>query len=77
MALGLVLIAASQNAHAYLDPGTGSILMQSILAGIAVAIGVVRAYWFRIRAFFGAGNDEPAQSVPTGDGSPQDSTNGK
>lgn len=36
-------------AFAYLDPGTGSILLQSALAGIAVAIGVVRLYWHRFK----------------------------
>jgi len=38
---------------AYLDPGTGSILLQLILAAI-LAIGVfVRAQWGRIRGLFG------------------------
>lgn len=38
--------------YAYLDPGTGSIILQSILASIAVALGVLRFYWQRFRAFF-------------------------
>lgn len=62
-----ILATASPSAHAYLDPGTGSILLQSLLAGIAVAIGVLRTYWYRIRALFGfKGVDasEPVDNTP-------------
>ena len=48
--LGCTALAAP--CHAYLDPGTGSIILQSILAGIAVAMGVLRPYWYRLKAFF-------------------------
>lgn len=37
--------------YAYLDPGTGSILLQSLLASIAVAMGVLRFHWHSFRAF--------------------------
>ena len=41
------------DAVAYLDPGTGSMLLQVILGGIA-AIGVaIKLYWHRLRAAFG------------------------
>lgn len=46
-------IAFSGAAHAYLDPGTGSILVQSLLAGIAGAVAVVSLYWHRLKTFFG------------------------
>jgi hypothetical protein len=45
--------------HAYLDPGTGSIILQSILAGIAVAMGVLRLYWYRLKAFFSGKSRTP------------------
>ena len=49
-------------AFAYLDPGTGSIVLQSILAAIAVAMGVIRLYWYRLKAFFsGKTSDSEAQ----------------
>ncbi|MEE9158606.1 MAG: hypothetical protein V3U60_09510 [Gammaproteobacteria bacterium] len=41
-------------AHAYLDPGTGSIILQGLLAGIAGAVVVAKLYWQRITAFFSA-----------------------
>lgn len=37
--------------YAYLDPGTGSIILQSLLAGIAVAFGMLRLYWHRLKTF--------------------------
>ena len=48
--LGCTVLATP--AFAYLDPGTGSIVLQSILAAIAVAMGVIRLYWYRLKAFF-------------------------
>jgi len=44
-------LAFSSPAYAYLDPGTGSIILQSILAGIAVAMGMLRLYWHRFKSF--------------------------
>ena len=46
------LVGFSAAANAYLDPGTGSILVQSLLAGIAGAVAVVSVYWHRVKAFF-------------------------
>lgn len=41
------------DAVAYLDPGTGSMLLQVILGGIA-AVGVaIKLYWHKLRAAFG------------------------
>ena len=41
------------DAVAYLDPGTGSMLLQVILGGIA-AIGVaIKLYWHKLRAAMG------------------------
>lgn len=52
-ALSLVLI--TQPAWAYLDPGTGSMLLQVILGGIA-AIGVaLKLFWHKIRVALGLG----------------------
>ncbi len=44
-------IVLAKPSYAYLDPGTGSIILQSLLAGIAVTIGVLRLYWHRCKAF--------------------------
>ena len=44
--------------EAYLDPGTGSMLLQVILGGVA-AVGVaVKLYWHKLRVAFGMGKKE-------------------
>jgi hypothetical protein len=54
----LLLICAlllTPNVWAYLDPGTGSMLLQVVLGGIA-AIGVaVKIFWHRIKLAIGLG----------------------
>jgi hypothetical protein len=51
VAVLLILFAAPVNA--YLDPGTGSMLLQVILGGIA-AIGVaIKLFWHKIRVAIG------------------------
>jgi hypothetical protein len=39
-------------AHAYLDPATGSILLQGLIAGVAGVAVVARLYWARVKALF-------------------------
>ena len=56
--LGTVVFAAPS--YAYLDPGTGSIILQSLLAGIAVAIGLLRHYWFQLKSFFAGLTGSPS-----------------
>ena len=40
-------------AHAYLDPGVGSVALQIILAGFAGLAVILRLLWRRILAVFG------------------------
>jgi len=52
-AIGGGLALLSVPAYAYLDPGTGSALIQGLIAAVA-AIGVtVKLYWHRIVDFLG------------------------
>ena len=50
IALAALVLAAP--AHAYLDPGTGSILLQSLIGALAVGAAAVGTFYGRIRAFF-------------------------
>jgi hypothetical protein len=45
-------ISISSSAHAYLDPGTGSLLLQGLIAGIALAVSTAKLWWIRFVAFF-------------------------
>ena len=42
----------NNNAFAYLDPGTGSIILQSILGAIAAGASYCAIYWQKIKNFF-------------------------
>lgn len=59
LALTIVLMA-SVDAHAYIDPGTGSYLFQLALAGLLAEGYAVRRYWrtirFRLASLFGRAN---------------------
>lgn len=47
-----LLLALELPAHAYLDPGSGSMMLQILLGGFA-AVGVAaRLYWHRVTAVF-------------------------
>lgn len=44
-------LGLSQPAYAYLDPGTGSIILQSIIGGIAAATAFGAMYWRNFKNF--------------------------
>lgn len=47
-------VGSAQDAFAYIDPGSGSILLQLVLGGVAGAAVVVKMYWQKLKA--GAGS---------------------
>ncbi len=47
-------------AYAYLDPGTGSMLVQMLLGGVAGALVIGKLYWHRLKAFF---DRQPSHNV--------------
>jgi len=55
-------------AWAYLDPGTGSMMLQLLLGGIVGAMVVGKVYWHRFRGFvtslFSGKPSEGARSTP-------------
>lgn len=49
---GLILLASQNAAFAYLDPGTGSILLQALIAGVIGTAAFARMYWTRCKEIF-------------------------
>lgn len=43
-----VFLASVSEAHAYLDPGTGSYIFQLVIAGVIGGSFLVKTYWRRI-----------------------------
>lgn len=53
----LFSVVAIEPAHAYIDPGSGSLIFQALAAG-AMAIGLtVKVFWRRISTFFSRKKD--------------------
>jgi len=68
----IAAIAAGQPLEirvAYLDPGTGSLILQALVAGLAGAVVVITTYWQKIRAFFRRSprNSGPSDNAPSDD----------
>ena len=47
----LLLIVAPSPAHAYLDPGTGSMAIQLLVAGALGAIFTLKTYWRSTKSY--------------------------
>ena len=47
-----LLFFLSNDAYAYLDPGSGSIILQAILGFIAAALATASYYWNKLKIFF-------------------------
>jgi hypothetical protein len=47
VSLGLLPVSA----HAYLDPGTGSYILQIVIGSLLAVAFTIKAFWHRIRAF--------------------------
>lgn len=62
-----VLAATATPAYAYLDPGTGSIILQALLGGAAGVAIAGKLYWRRFLVLIGVRRDEP----PAEQGKPQ------
>lgn len=47
----LISLGVAVPAYAYLDPGTGSIILQGLIASFMVIAAAVAAFWHRIKSF--------------------------
>lgn len=54
----IFIISASAPAYGYIDPGTGSLIIQGVIGAIA-AIGItLKIYWHKVRVFFSKGSKQ-------------------
>jgi hypothetical protein len=51
--LSLAFLSVTTPAHGYIDAGTGSLIIQGVLAAVAAVVVVGKIYWYRILRFFG------------------------
>ena len=52
----VVIIFINNKAFAYLDPGTGSIILNALIASIAAGATYCSIYWQKIKYFFNKKN---------------------
>ncbi|MEZ5530242.1 MAG: hypothetical protein R3E57_10020 [Porticoccaceae bacterium] len=68
MLFGLTLVLVSmENAYAYLDPGSGSIILQAIIAAFAMGLFVIKTWWYRIMGFFKGEKSRQEDGADKGD----------
>ena len=48
----ILFLMLNSKAHAYIDPGIGSVILQAIIGGIAATIFTIKIYWQKIKDFF-------------------------
>ena len=49
----VVLLVLASEARAYVDPGTGSYVLQIVIAGLVASAFAIKTFWLNIVAFFG------------------------
>jgi hypothetical protein len=58
---GWCVLLAERPAEAYLDPGSGSMLLQVLLGGVAGVAVIAKLYWGRLLSLFGIRRDPPKE----------------
>ncbi|MBW6521005.1 MAG: hypothetical protein K0A99_08370 [Desulfoarculaceae bacterium] len=54
---------SAEEAHAYLDPGTGSAILQGVLGALAAIAVVLKLYWHRLLKMLGLRKDTKDSSL--------------
>ena len=65
-----VMLAAATDAYAYIDPGTGSYILQIVLASLLGAAFAIKLYWNRLKSLFARGlskRNSKKETDPAGD----------
>jgi hypothetical protein len=52
VATAIAVISFAQPAWAYLDPGTGSMIISAIVGLFATAALAIKTYWYKLKSFF-------------------------
>lgn len=73
---GVTLLLFAVPAHAYLDPGSGSAILQGILGALAAIAITLKLYWHRFLRLIGLRKPTQAESekanAPEAPGEPRD-----
>ena len=65
LSLSLFCIVLSTDiSFAYIDPGSGSMLLQVLIASILGILTVIKIYWARLKSFFSRNSDKTDSEEP-------------
>ena len=54
------------NAHAYIDGGSGSLMLQLLFGGVAGGVAIIKLYWNQIKEkIFGCNKQTTTDTAPT------------
>ena len=59
----ITLFSITEPAFAYLDPGTGGMLIQIILGGVAGLAVAGKLFWHQLKSFFRFGRSDKSDDV--------------
>jgi hypothetical protein len=62
---GLVVLFKTEPAHAYLDPGTASLVLQGIVGAVGAGLVAGGIYWRKFTGLFRKGRADEAESMPS------------
>jgi len=48
-----LIITISSNVNAYIDPATGSMIFQALIASFMAFLFILKTYWGKIKNYFG------------------------
>jgi hypothetical protein len=48
----ILILCSVSKAHAYIDPGTGSYIIQVMIGGLLGAAFALKVYWKKVKAYF-------------------------
>ena len=46
-----LIVLYPKSCFAYLDPGTGSIIIQALVGALAATISTISIYWYKVKIF--------------------------
>lgn len=58
------LLAQISYAYAYLDPGTGSLLLQGLIGAVATALTFASLYWQKVKSYFTRQESDNRENKP-------------
>jgi O-antigen/teichoic acid export membrane protein len=64
--IALLFCTMAQDAHAYIDPGTGSLILQALVGAFFACALSIKIFWRRIKARFFTPDEDSGKEHATG-----------